>query len=144
MNAEYRVANDLYKLLEADSQKEVIDGIEIKVFRGPLVQTFKSLGVSQVYYSKSIAGLTSLGCITLLRRGARSSPSIVALHHPPHELDWLADRGSGKGLTTSPEGAKLRQEIQDIKRQLGGIDIRAALAEFERRLGELERKMGGN
>lgn len=142
MNSEYNAALKFYQELHEKSTEEEIDGIKTRIFRGGLVEVFRTLRISQSYYSKSVDSLKALGCLTLIRRGARSSPSVVALHHAPDEIEWMLRRDVGD-LTGSPEGAKLLQRLSDVEKLLGGINVVSALRDVEDRLKALERKTGG-
>lgn len=141
MNTDYKYTLEFYRLLESNAERELIDDIELMVFRGALTKLFKGLGVSQSYYSKVMDALKDLGSITVLKRGARGVDSIVAVHSEPIEIDFLM-RGSNR-LTSSPQAARLSERVADLEKRLGGMSIVDAIDNLDRRLKALERNTGG-
>jgi len=145
MNQDFFYALQYYKLLEENSKEEVIDKIKVKVFRGSTVRIFRQLGISNSYYSKIIPALRDLQCVTQLKRGARGVDSVVLVHHPPREIEFLTR--DTKPLTADPHSAKLAQQIEEIHESLGGgrFDVVAAIENLDQRLTKLEseRKTGG-
>lgn len=140
MNTDFKYTIEFYRLLEGQADKEIIDGIELTVFKGALTKVFMGLGVSQSYYSKIMPALKDLGCITILKRGARGVDSLVALHHAPDEMEFLIR--SKSDLTSSPQAAKLTEQLDTILRLLGGgtFDVVAAIENLDTRLKKLERR----
>jgi hypothetical protein len=136
MSAEFDYTLAFYELLESESTEEVIDGISVSVFRGGLVKAYRSLEIGQSYYSRMMETLKRMGCITVLVRGARATPSVVTLHHAPTAEEYERIRGSG--LTGKLGDASLASEIAELKRRLGGIDIQEALIELQAQVTELQ------
>jgi len=143
MNTDFKYTLEFYRLLESNAEREIFDGVELTVYRGALTKLFKGLGVSQSYYSRVTVALKSLGCITLLKRGARGVDSIVAVHHPPDEMEFLIHHSTP--LTHSPQAAKVTDRLADLEKRLGGLDVVEAIANLDRRVKVLERreKSGG-
>ena len=133
LKAEFRHALNLYESLQA---KAVVKDDEL-VFSGSLVEMFRSLKISQGYYSDVTRGLYTLGCMQMKQRGARSSPSIIVLHNPPTVEAWAALADSD--LTTRPSGATmLEKQLENLERRMGGMDIVEAFADHEARIVQLE------
>ena len=134
MKAEFRHALNLYKALEA---KAVVKDDEL-IFSGSLVEMFRSLKISQGYYSDVTRGLYTLDCMQMKQRGARNSPSVIVLHHLPTVEDWEALADSD--LTTRPSGATmLEKRVENLERQTGGMHIVEAFADHEARIVLLEK-----
>ena len=77
-SAIYEHALNFYNsLLESSKEEEVQDGITVPVFRGQITKAYRSLGVSQAYYSQVRRALIELGCISILQQGARDRKSVV-------------------------------------------------------------------
>jgi len=129
---EFRHALDFYKLLTQRAVSE--DGV--LEFRGSIVEAFRSLGISQSYYSPITRGLYDSGAMSMKQRGARGTVSIIVLHEQPTAATWIKSR-----LTTRSKPATLsEQQLEDILQQLGGINIVEALANHEARIKALEQQ----
>lgn len=137
MDATYGYCRDFYNLLESKAEMEMVNGVPLKLFRGPLTGVYKELGIGQSYYSMINRTLREMGCVTLMRRGARGSDSVLALHHPPDETEFLFSQS--RRLTDPPPAAKLTERIERLERRLGGVDIGKALNEIDERLTKLEK-----
>jgi hypothetical protein len=139
MNTDFKYTLEFYNLLEENSSQKVIDGVPLIVFQGATTKMFRAMGVSQSYYSKIVAALKDLGCITVLKRGARGVDSLVALHHRPNEMEFLVR--SKSDLTDTPQAARITQQIDKVARAVGGgdFDVVAAIENLDRRVKELER-----
>ena len=134
--APFHHACTLYGEFEATSQWDVVDGVDIRVWKGSIVDTYKSIGASQHFYTPVMSVLKDLGCITILSSGRRARPSVIALHHPPDETEYLFY--SENRLTNSPESAKLRGRLEMLEKRIGGINIVDTLVELEKRVARLE------
>jgi hypothetical protein len=108
-----------YDLLESQAEIESMLGHDIKVFRGPLVVAYNSLGFSNSYYTAVRRNLINAGAIEILEKGAANRHSTVAIIRRPEE----SELSSKKDLTRRVEPAILAGQIEGIKRQLGGVDI---------------------
>lgn len=139
MNTDFKYTMEYYRLLSSNAEVQTIDGVELTVYRGATTKLFRSMGISQSYYSKIIGSLKDLGCITLIKRGARGVDSIVALHHEPSEMEFLIRTASP--LTNSPQAARLSERVADVEKQLGGLIVVDAVKNLDERLKKLERKL---
>jgi hypothetical protein len=133
-------ASTLYGVFERDSTTEEIDGVRLPVWRGSMVEAYKSIGASQHYYSGVMDTLKDLGCITVLSSGRRARPSVVALHHAPDEVEFIFY--SESRLTGAPEAAKLRSRLELLERRIGGVNIADALVNIDKRVARLEHLVG--
>jgi hypothetical protein len=141
MTREYDYTLEFYQVLKKASKKEVIKGVELNIYRGYLVKAYRSLAIGQSYYSGMMDTLKRMGCITVMQRGTRGSPSIVALHHPPDAEEFERVRGSG--LTGRLGDASLTSRVETLEKRIGGLDIVDAFLELTGRVEALERKTGG-
>lgn len=138
--ATFEYSDALYKAFDELAEQTQVDGISVRVFRGSITERWSSIGASQSFYTPVMHTLKELGCITLISSGRRSHPSIVALHHPPDEVEFLLTHTGD--LTGSPEAAKLRKRLENLERRVGGVNIAEVLLELEKRVAWLERHVG--
>lgn len=123
--------------MRSRAKLEMIQDIEVPIFTGSITRLWNSLGASNAYYSKVIRNLTDLGCIQILQRGSSNVESRVACIRMP-------DQGEVKAksvLTNAPSLGTLAQEVANLHRNIGGIDIADALKNFEERLSKVEREV---
>lgn len=140
-SAMFRHCSDFYGLLDDLAKTEPVTGTEFRVFRGYLTNVFKELNLSTSYYTKLRRLLEANGCMQIIQAGARGIESCVVLLAPPEEVDWQ-DGGFASPLTGNAQAATLRQELENVKRTLGGIDLGKVLINIETRLGAVEEKLG--
>jgi hypothetical protein len=126
----------LYDLLAKETKLEIIQDVEVPIFRGSLTKLWEQTGGSNAYYSKVMRNLTDLGCISVLQRGAGRMESVVAIIRRPD-----GEEISPAGLTRRPRPDTLVADVENIKRNLGGIDIVEAFKDVETRLLSLEREV---
>ncbi len=132
-----------YNYLHSHAELEEIDGEQKRVYRGSVTEAFKTLGVSQKFYSEVVTILIRLGCIHYIQRGSRGTVSVVAVDDSPVFSEWIDKRrlwlGKGKDLTRAGRLATIEQRLTDITDHLlGGMNIAEALANHENRLIALE------
>ena len=132
-------ATALYRALDAAATTETVDGSEARVFRGSIVKVFRSLDISQYYYSEVRKGLIDSDSITIVKQGSRNVESVIVLHKEPSESSLLTMETLG--LTSDAEAAIVYQELRDLKRLIGSISIPDALVNIERRLQEMNNRI---
>lgn len=142
MTAVARYSRELYDLLAEKAKAENIQGVEIQIYRGSITKLWNKTGASNAYYSKVMRSLDQLGCIQVVERGSGGRESVVALIRRP------ADGEVSTKLDLTPPGEAatlaLRQEIEGLKKNIGGIDIAEAFQVVEKRLTALEREVAKN
>lgn len=133
-------ARNLYELLDEKATMENVDGLAVKVFRGPLTERYKAAHISKAYYSKIIRLLEDSGAISFLQKGARFQQSVILLNGEP-DLDKLAEL-SPQPLTgaTSSAMVQLEQRVENLEKRLEGLDLVSLLKNYEERLSALEQK----
>ena len=121
----------LYDYLDSKAVEEEGE----RLFRGSIVAAYDELKISHSHYSNVQKLLVNSGAIELIQRGARGIQSVYQLHGRPdsEELRNVHLTKPGRLDTVA-----LEQRVADIQRQIGGLDIVAALADLEKRLGVLE------
>lgn len=115
------------KMLEDSSEKN-----GIPIWQGKLIQTCTSLGIPEGYYKKVVDALRTMECVEVITRGRRGSTlTSIALRHPPtQELYATTIVKKGRdGLTPTLSLDSLAGRLEDLSRQIGGLDIPAALKE---------------
>lgn len=122
----------LYELLEKDSK----DG----VWEGKIVQTFRSLNISQTYYTPLFSILSELGSITQERRGTALAPHRIRLHHAP-KIDEFEKVFRGHLTKRASSDTILEQRISNLERRVPEVDLTSIIQNFQERLSELEREV---
>ena len=131
----------LYATMDAEAVTVTLsDGTEVKVWKGLITATAASVGAGEGVYSRVVDRLTAIGCIDVLDKGRRNHPSTVALHFPPTPEVW-AQRISPKDLTSRPSPATMQAELNSLKSELGGVNLKLILKNFEDRLTKIELRL---
>jgi hypothetical protein len=121
-----------------NAEERTVEGVTISVWEGSLTATCASLGIPKGTERRVTRSLEDMMCIEVLRRGVVNYPTMIALLRPPTEELW-GDR-SEPGLTSKRAFATLSQEVENLKRQMGGLNIVEAFDNHEKRLRKLESK----
>lgn len=134
----FEVSLAYYDTLKKLARQENIDGAKLPVFRGSLMQVWRDVSPSQSYWTPVMTFLRDYGYISLLQRGSRGRESVVVFHKRPQRAEI-----SQLDLTEQGEAATIREELRDIQKRLGGLDIVEALRNVEERLQVLEGEANG-
>lgn len=111
----------------------------VRVWRGKLILTCTELGIPEGTYAKVVTKLRSLGCIEQVTRGYRgNAPSVFILHFPPTVDVWRQATNVKSVLTDAPTLDSLSVLVEDLRKQLGGLNLVAAFTNIEARLTQLE------
>lgn len=130
-------------MLYAHMDSEAVDEDGDRIWRGRITAIARNLGIPTGTYGKVIKQLRMMGCIEQVVRGSRGiALSVFVLHYPP-TAERFQDFGAGN-LTGGPNLDRLAADVENLKRQIGGLNIVSALAEFEDRLGKIERQLQDN
>jgi len=129
----FEVATDFYDELFKLSEQEDIDGQTFNVYRGSMSPVWKRVSNSQSYYVPVMSLLRDRGYMSVLQRGTRGRPTVIAFHARPQreEIDELT-------LTGASTLATMQAEIESVVERLGGMDIVKAFENHERRILKLE------
>jgi len=127
----------LYEALDKTATIDKADKSR-KVFTGSRVETFRSLHVSQAYYTQLYAVLEEMGCIQLLYRGRAGQPSVMALYRSPVLDEFRA--AYRRPLTNEGASSTLETRVELLEGRLKGIDLAGTLVNFEERLTVLEKR----
>lgn len=121
----------VYKAMEEEST--VVEGQ--RTYVGKLSQLVDDLGISMTYYSRIFRGLYEGGYAVMEDRGGRNKPSTVFLLQAPEISDLL-------DLTLEDTGPilSLMKRLEKVETSIGGMYVKGALAEIEKRLQLLEGK----
>lgn len=111
----------------------------LKVWRGKVISTCLELGIPEGSYSKVVNKLRSMGCIEQVMRGYRgSAPSVFTLQYPPTSEVWDRSISGTIPLTDGPTLDRMAAMLEDLRRQIGGVNLVDALVNIEERLSKLE------
>jgi hypothetical protein len=89
---------------------------------------------------KVVKPLETMGCLQVVQRGVGQYPSVVVLRYPPTEDLWVQS-DPNLPLTRRPAFDMLVSDVENIKRQLGGVNLKEALVNIEQRLRVVESKL---
>jgi len=109
------------------------------IFEGSKVEVFRSVGISQGYYSEVFDILTELGCIEQTRRGTSGQTSMIALHHPP-ELEEFRQMYRNSLTKRSPLDS-IRQQVDDLRKGMPQVDVDSFIISVDGRLSDLESRV---
>lgn len=127
----------LYERFVAESAIEVVEDVELIVWRGKVTITAKDVGIPDGTYKRVMDQLTRMKCVEQVERGFRgSAPTSVILHRPPTVEVWQ-DESRGRVLTRGETPAILSRRLDDLERRLEGIDIKRALAELQKEIDDV-------
>lgn len=119
--------------------KHALDKDGKLTFEGSKVEAYRSVNLSQSYYTPIFDALTEMGCIEQVQRGFARTPSVIVLHKRPvlSEFEGMY-RG---GLTKPTKLDTLRQQIENLDRRLPSIDLNGYIISLDQRLSELEARL---
>lgn len=118
---------------------ELPTGEKARVFAGNYTEAFQATGLSRTYYTSTRRALEKHNAILVLQKGARNVDTVIVLRGLPETWDiegW--NDSTGKPLTSAPDYAMLRSDVDELKASIGGINLTSALMEFEERVKTLE------
>lgn len=136
-NAIYEHSVTIYTAMKQDARRVKLDGVNASLWEGFATHLFSELGVPIPYYGKVLNALKEMGCIRLVKRGARTQPSKWALYKKPTRKDFDVIAGKIKTKRRIDIEAA-EQRIRDFERQLGGVDIGKAFAAMNKELKTLK------
>jgi hypothetical protein len=129
----------VYDRLESEAVANGDD--EPALWEGRIIKTFSGLGISNAHYGKVMNTMYEIGSIVQVRRGARGSATVIALHKRPEASDLERAHGIGENRLTKPtEADRLSQRVGVLEGRLQGIDIAKTLANLHSRISQLEGK----
>lgn len=104
--------------LALDGQAESIG--ENKLFKGYVSKVYKELKLPMGSYSRMLTQLQQMGCISILRRGARDTQSEWLLHTPPTEelYDTTDFDRPPAGTTIVKRVEELERKVQQLERRI--------------------------
>ena len=114
----------------------------ITIYTGHITKLATELGIAGTKYTTCIFFLREMGCITQLRRGAKSAPSVWQLNFAPtveryNEID-PESRLTMKELADRIK--VLEQGFRTLNNQLGGLNLQTELANLARQLKKAEQR----
>src|SRR6266576_2837405 len=130
-------ASWLYAHMAEESREQIIKGNKYTVWEGFIGKTARELNLPAGTEDRVMKELSSMGCIEILVRGVSQSPTVVVLFKPPTPDLWEQIR-STPSLTRAPTLATMRREQRDILKQLGGVNLKEVLKDFEDRISAIE------
>jgi hypothetical protein len=112
-------------------------------FTGSITEVYKTLGISNQYYTKLTKALVEIGSVERLQRGHHKQPSIYRLIHRPTK----AQLGAYDILIPDTKRSQISDKeiltrLEKLERSVRNVDIVAALQNLEGRIVALE-KQGG-
>lgn len=125
----------LYRAMERQANAEGL-------WEGKIISLAMSIGIAMGSYSRVVNTLRRLGCVELIEQGSRGKPSIYRMVKPPTQEVWESSAPDRtEDLTRPPSLDILSAQVEDLKRQLGGINVVEALAELEQQVKDLRSEL---
>src|SRR5438552_16082227 len=126
----------VYSMLEREAVGVVReDGTIVRQWTGFFTHTIKDAGFSSAYYSRIKPLLIELGCVTQVRRGGGTAPTVFILNHPPVVDDFHQFETRRHKRVRVVDLAQRLGALEDI---LIGWDLKDALRNLDERLQVLE------
>jgi len=110
-------------------------------FTGSITEVYKTLSISNQYYSKLTHALIEVGSVEHVQRGHHKRPTIYKLIHRPTkaqlaEYDFLTPQTRRARVSEQ----ELLTRLQVLERRVQNVDIVAALTNLEQRIVALEKR----
>lgn len=129
----------LYDIMDQNSELIETSQGAVKTWTGYVGATADSVGIPEGVRTRVIRRLADIGSIQVVETGRRNVRSIIALLTPPTGEAWESEADSGQSaLTNAPDPAILAREVKSLIDQIGGVDVKAVLVNFEERIQKLE------
>lgn len=131
----------LYERMDSEATVEENE----RVWRGKIISTCAELGIPEGTYAKVVGQLRKMGCIEQVMRGYRgNAPSVYTLQYPPTPEVWRQAVTGTIPLTDGPTFDRVAALVEDLRKQMGGVNLVSALANIEERLTKLETAIRSN
>ena len=131
----------IHGILEKDAKRKKVDGKFIQLWEGKIVEAFAGSGVSNAFYGKVLNTLYEIGCLEMLRRGARGSLTQIHVIRKPEAEDLERAHGLTSHLTAPTAYDKLSQRVSTVEGRLQGIDVAKMFQLLEQRVRVLEAQL---
>lgn len=145
MPAKWTHCVKVYERMKSETKLEEVEGTNktLNVWTGFTTKMFAELGVPQPYYGDILHILKEMGCLQQVRRGGRTTPSQwVVFDTEPTSGEYQRVRPQGVNTRKRAEVEHLEQQVRDLRKALGNIDIPQALADIALRMDGLEGRLG--
>ena len=107
------------------------------VWSGGIVSFFSGQGISNAHYGTVLNALYESGSVVQLRRGARSTPTLLGIVRRPDSVAVPSPR-----LTKGGASDRLTDRVSELERRLQGVDVKKFIASTHTRLTALEKGKG--
>lgn len=114
------------------------DHAEDGVYKGTKVNAWRATGASQGYYTRVFSILEEIGSIKPMDFGGRGRRVYIRLNTRPTLEEFSRASVKPTNLTPRANYSKLVRDVEAIKQQLPGVDLRSVIEDFETRLRKLE------
>lgn len=130
----------LYTALDDRAKTQKLQsGDKARVFAGNYTDVFAATKLSRTYYTSTRKALEKHNAILILQRGGKGTDTVIVLRGLPKT--WDIEGWNDGHLTIRREPATVEgvEELRaEILKTTGGINVIAALAQFEERVVALE------
>ena len=138
-----RYCQQVYDVIAKNTNKRKVNGKFVQLWEGKIVETYAGSGVSNAFYGKVMNTLYEIGCLQMLRRGARGSLTQIIVLRRPEPFDLERVHGLARDLTPPTEYATLALRVDQMERRFDGIDVAKMFSILEQRVRTLEAKLAG-
>ena len=110
-------------------------------YTGSVTEVYKTLGISNQYYTQILRALVESGSVEHVQRGHHKRPSIYKLIKKPTKkqlatLDFLTP----KTRRATVGDSEILNRLNELERRVGKVDVIAALTNLEKRITALEKR----
>ncbi|HSW91524.1 MAG TPA: hypothetical protein VLG09_02670 [Candidatus Saccharimonadales bacterium] len=136
----FRHMRSFYRALVEEAEPEEDGSL---VYRGHTTSIRDELRMGNPVYSKVMDRLKKMQCISVLKRGARHTNSVIVLHSEPsfrvYETFDFGEINNIENLKT--QVAILQAQVNDLRNNVGGINIAQELIKLGEYVQSLEEKI---
>lgn len=110
-------------------------------FIGSTTKVYKTLGISNQYYSQILRALVETGSVEHVQRGHHKRPTIYNIIHRPtkaqlEDIDFLTPRTKRAKVSED----EILKRLDELERRVGKVDVVPALTNLDDRLKAIEKK----
>lgn len=114
--------------------------VNIDIWRGYTKDIAESMGLALVTVHNEITHLTTMQCLTILRRGTKHHKSVYLLHFPPTEEMWEAQQERNTITGRMEPVTRSQRNLDALNRLRRRVDsLETTVTMLQERLERLER-----
>lgn len=131
----------VYEAMAAEAESVQEDGKPASlVYEGYITHLFRDCNVPVPMYGDVLRVLKRMECIVQLKRGGGGAKSRWAITGVAELDSFMEANGQLIAKTSTSRGktTQLEQQVDDIRKSIGGLDVVKALSEMQHQLNEMQ------